>query len=196
MARKPLLIAGIGASAGGLEALRGLLRPFAADTGIALVLMTHMPRGQDSALGEIIARYTSMPVRVAADGEPVEPNHVYVCPPDHLLTVVDDRLRLERDAVAHHKPIDVFLSSLAHARGDAAIGILLSGGGSDGAIGLKHIKECGGLTIAQGGDGNRTETERHARCRDRCRGGRSRSLGGRDGGKARRICPRLPLRPG
>ena len=152
MAQKPQLIAGIGASAGGLEALRSLLRPLAADTGIAFLVMTHMPRGQDSAMSEILSRYTTMPVRVAADGELVEADHLYVCPPDHLLTVSAGRMRLERDAVAHHKPIDVFLSSLASDKGEGAIGILLSGGGSDGAIGLKHIKEHGGLTIAQGSD--------------------------------------------
>ncbi|MDP9139079.1 MAG: chemotaxis protein CheR, partial [Pseudomonadota bacterium] len=154
MAREPLLIAGIGASAGGLDALQSLLRPLATDTGIAFVLVTHMARGVDSALPEILSRQTRMPVTVAADDARIEADHLYVCPPGCLLTVGGGRLRLQQDAVAHHKPIDVFLSSLAHDKGDAAIGILLSGGGSDGAIGIKHIKELGGLTIAQGAGGS------------------------------------------
>ena len=168
--------------------MRSLLRPFAADTGIALVLMIYMPRGQDSALGEIIARYTRMPVRVAADGEPVEPNHVYVCPPDHLLTVVADRLRLERDAVAHHKPIDVFLGSLAHAR-RCGVASSCRAAAATARSASRRIKERGGLTVAQ----TRRRGPRQTRHAGAAIAGGVVDLvfRSRDGGQGRRIFPRL-----
>src|SRR5262249_21956642 len=83
-----------------------------------------------------------------------KPNELHVCPPDHIMTMVDGRLRLQRRAdEAQRKPIDVFLSSLAEEHGDAAVGIVLSGGGSDGTLGLKAIKEAGVLAVAQCSDG-------------------------------------------
>jgi two-component system, chemotaxis family, CheB/CheR fusion protein len=150
----PSLVVGIGASAGGLEALEGLFRSMPADTGLTFILVTHMARGTPSSLPDIIARFAPLPVTTAVDGGAIEPNHVYVCPSDHILTLGDNRLHLHsRVSEAQHKPIDVFLSSLADERGEAAIGILLSGGGSDGTLGIKAIKERGGLTLAQGADG-------------------------------------------
>lgn len=147
-------IVGIGASAGGLEALEGLSRPMPVDTGMSFGVVTHLARGHVSSLVEILSRYTEMPVATAADGALLEPNHIYVCPPDHIMTTVDGQLRLQlRADEAQRKPIDVFLSSLAEQHGEAAVGILLSGGGSDGTLGIKAIKERGGLTLAQGGDG-------------------------------------------
>src|SRR5215211_4370250 len=125
------------------------------DTGMAFVLVSHMARGHESALPEILSRHTSMAMRIAADGAVVEPDHVYVCPPDHLLTIEGGKLYLAaRDSDQLHKPIDVFLSALAEERGESAIGVVLSGGGSDGALGIKAIKERGGLTLAQGTDGS------------------------------------------
>ena len=95
-----------------------------------------------------------MPVISAGDGMVVEADHVYVCPADHILMLAGGQLHLHsRASEIQRKPIDVFLSSLSEERGETAIGILLSGGGSDGTIGLKAIKERGGLTIAQGTDG-------------------------------------------
>lgn len=126
-----------------------------ADTGMAFVLVTHLARGMPSALPDILARYTSMPVLSAVDGASIEADNVYVCPADHSLLVAGGRLRLHRRASEiQRKPIDVFLSSLSEDCGEQAIGILLSGGGSDGTIGLKAIKERGGLTVAQGADGS------------------------------------------
>src|SRR5262249_18598804 len=125
-----------------------------ADTGMSFALVTHLARGHVSSLVEILSRYTSMPVKTASDGATLEPNELHVCPPDHIMTMVDGQLRLQlRADQAQRKPIDVFLSSLAEEHGDASVGILLSGGGSDGTLGLKGIKERGGLTLAQGGDG-------------------------------------------
>src|SRR5262249_38291661 len=148
-------IVGIGASAGGLEALEGMFRSMPADTGMGFALVTHLARGHVSSLVEILSRYTPMPVRTAVDGAYLNPNELHVCPPDHIMTMADGKLRLQlRADEAQRKPIDVFLSSLAEEHGEASIGVLLSGGGSDGTLGIKAIKERGGLTLAQGGDGS------------------------------------------
>src|SRR5262245_25011877 len=126
-----------------------------ADTGMSFALVTHLARGHISALVEILSRYTPMPVKTAKDGAVLEPNQLHVCPPDHIMTMVDGKLRLQlRADEAQRKPIDVFLSSLAEEHAEASVGILLSGGGSDGTLGIKAIKERGGLTIAQGSDGD------------------------------------------
>ena len=123
------------------------------DTGIAFVITTHLAPGHSSSLPEILARSTLMPVSTAEDHAEIEADHVYVCPPDRVLTIEGSRLRLRRAPTPERRPIDVFLTSLAKDRGDTAIGILLSGGGTDGTLGLKAIKEADGLTIAQGSDG-------------------------------------------
>jgi len=153
-ARQPFLIAGVGASAGGVDALERLFRPMPTDTGMAFVLMMHLSRSHESALPEIIGRCTTMRVLSATDGVAIEPNHVYVCPPGRILTVQSGQLRLREAIAGDTRPIDVFLSSLAKDRGAATIGIVLSGSGNDGTLGIKAIKEQGGLTLAQGSDGN------------------------------------------
>lgn len=148
-------IVGIGASAGGLQALEGLLPGLPLDTGMAFVVVTHMAPGRESPLPSILSRFTAMPVESATDKAVVEPDHVYVCPPDAVLTVQEGRLRLgplKPEAPRHS--IDQFLISLAEDSAEAAIGILLSGGGNDGTLGIKAIKEQGGLTLAQGHDGS------------------------------------------
>jgi len=157
-------VVGIGASAGGVEAFEGLFRAMPSDTGMAFVLVTHMPRGHETTLPEIVARYTTMPAANAGHQQVIEADHVYVCPPDHVVTIQDGRLMLEaRAAEIHRRPIDVFLSSLAEARGENAIGVILSGGGSDGALGIKAIKERGGLTVADRlGSASKNEVTRHA----------------------------------
>ncbi len=154
MATEPAFpIVGIGASAGGVEALEGFFRDMPSDPGMAFVVVTHMPRGYETTLPEILAHYTAMPVTNIRHREIAEPNHVYVCPSDHVVTIKDRRLILEaRPSHDHGKPIDVFLGSLAEAQGENAIGVILSGGGSDGTLGIKAIKERGGLTLAQGAD--------------------------------------------
>src|SRR5262245_7302519 len=96
------------------------------DTGMSFVIMTHLARGYDSAIVEILGRYTQMPVRGATNGAAVEPDTIYVCPPDHIMTMGEGRLHLQRRADdSQRKPIDVFLSSLAEEHGSAAVGILL-----------------------------------------------------------------------
>ena len=147
-------VAGIGSSAGGVEALRALFQNMPADTGMAFILVSHLARDYHSLLPEIVARDSAMPVQTAEHGVAIAPNNVYVGPPNHILTVEEGALRLApRPAGQLRNPIDVFLGSLAEAYGEAAVGILLSGSGSDGALGIKAIKERGGLTVAQGPDG-------------------------------------------
>jgi two-component system CheB/CheR fusion protein len=147
-----LPIVGIGASAGGVEALEQFFRAVPPDSGLAFVIVTHLPPDRDSMLSEILRRDTRMAVVNAQDGEKVEANHVYVMPPSAILTIRQGRLRLRHTGASEREraPIDVFFNSLAEDQAERAIGVVLSGGGSDGTLGLKAIKEHGGLTVAQG----------------------------------------------
>jgi two-component system CheB/CheR fusion protein len=147
-----LPIVGIGASAGGVEALETFFKAVPADNGLAFVVVTHLPPDHESLLAEILGRSTKMPVVNARDGDMVEAEHVYVLPPSAILTIREGRLRLRRTGPTDREraPIDVFFNSLALDQNEHAIGVVLSGGGSDGTLGLKAIKENGGLTIAQG----------------------------------------------
>ncbi|HKD99621.1 MAG TPA: chemotaxis protein CheB, partial [Planctomycetota bacterium] len=142
-------IVGIGASAGGLEAFTQLLQNLPANTGIAFVFVQHLDPTHLSLLTELLARATSMPVRQVTHGERPLPDHVYVIPPDRVMTIDNGELRLTRRAGSQHKPIDTFLVSLAQDRGSKAIGIILSGTANDGTKGLKAIKAEGGITFAQ-----------------------------------------------
>src|SRR5215469_8474887 len=147
-----LPIVGIGASAGGVEALEQFFKSLPAGNGLAFVVVTHLPPDRESMLSEILGRVTRMPVVEARDGDKVEAEHVYVLPPSAILTIRGGRLRLRRTGPTDREraPIDVFFTSLAEDQAERAIGIVLSGGGHDGTLGLKAIKEHGGLTIAQG----------------------------------------------
>jgi two-component system CheB/CheR fusion protein len=147
-----LPIVGIGASAGGVEALEAFFKAVPAQNGMAFVVVTHLPPDRESLLAEILGRSTKMPVVNATDAKTVEAQHVYVLPASAILTIREGQLRLRRTSAADRErtPIDVFFNSLAQDQNEHAIGIVLSGGGSDGTLGLKAIKENGGLTIAQG----------------------------------------------
>src|SRR5215831_18794298 len=147
-----LPIVGIGASAGGVEALEQFFRSVPSDNGLAFVIVTHLPPDRESMLAEILGRATWMPVVEARDGEQVAAEHVYVLPPSAILTIRDGQLQLRRTGPSDRErlPIDVFFTSLAEDQSEHAIGVVLSGGGHDGTLGLKAIKENGGLTIAQG----------------------------------------------
>jgi len=150
-ARRPFPVVGVGASAGGLEAFTALLKALPDDMGMAIVLVQHMEPAHESTLSEILSRATGMPVNEVADGTSVQPNHVYVIPSNADMTIRNGILRLtERQKVAgRHFSIDRFLVSLAEDRKSAAIGVILSGGASDGTQGLKAIRAEGGLTFAQ-----------------------------------------------
>ena len=145
------LIVGIGASAGGLDAFKSFFGNAPADTGMAFVLVQHLSPDHKSMLSELLARTTEMSVVEAVDDVEVEPNRVYTIPPDATLTIQKGRLKVERPAPPRNnrRPIDTFLQSLAEDQGANAIGIILSGTGSDGTLGLAMIKEQGGLTLAQ-----------------------------------------------
>ena len=144
-------IVGIGASAGGLEAFTQLLRALPNDTGMAFVFVQHLDPTHETVLTDLLSRATRMLTSQVEDGTPVQPDHVYVIPPNHSLTISGGILRLgSRDKTnGRHLPIDTFLASLADDQGARAIGVILSGTGSDGAGGLRAIKSAGGVTFAQ-----------------------------------------------
>jgi two-component system CheB/CheR fusion protein len=143
-------IVGIGASAGGLEAFGSLLSALPADTGMAFVVISHLDPTHVSALPEILARATSMPVTEGVNEELVESNHVYVMPPGKDMTIDEGRLQLQpRAAHALHRPVDLFFRSLADDRRHQAIGVILSGTASDGTLGTRAIKGASGITFAQ-----------------------------------------------
>src|SRR6266567_5018367 len=144
-------IVGVGASAGGLEAFTQLLKALPSRTGMAYVLVQHLDPTHESALTELLTKTTEMPVRQVADATLVEPNHVYVIPPNVDMIISQGILRLtaRTDARGHHLPIDRFLRSLAEDQGSNAIGVILSGTASDGTLGLAAIKAEGGITFAQ-----------------------------------------------
>ena len=144
-------IVGVGASAGGLEALSAFLKALPPRTGMAIVIIQHLAPQHESALTQLLSKTTSMPVLEVSNGMVAERNHVYVIPPDKILTIQNNSLMLiprERASIPPH-PIDEFFSALASERHSAGIGVILSGSGSDGTRGLKAIKEQGGLTFAQ-----------------------------------------------
>ena len=145
-------IVGIGASAGGLEAFVQLLGELPPDTGMAFVFIQHLDPTHSSFLAEALTRATRMPVRQAADDLPIEPDHVYVIPPDADMAILHGRLTLlprNESTRKPHLPVDFFLRALAADRGSQAIGVILSGTASDGTEGLRAIKAESGITFAQ-----------------------------------------------
>ena len=153
---KPIPIVGIGASAGGIEAFQKFFEMMPPRSGLAFVVVLHLPAHRKSLLPEILSRWTTMPVVEAFDGCEVSPDTVYVPPSGSIVTFHNGELRIHqptREEAHEPIPISVFFDSLAQALRDDAIGVVLSGTGSDGALGLKAIKACGGLTLAQATDG-------------------------------------------
>ena len=145
------LVVGIGASAGGLEALYKLFDELPPDTGMAFVLIQHLDPTHSSMMVGLLAGHTAMQVLEAADGMPVERDHVYVIPPGVYLSIRGGALRLTNPRERHgaRMPIDFFLRSLAEDCGARAVCAVLSGSGSDGSIGLTAIRDRGGLIIVQ-----------------------------------------------
>ncbi len=147
-------VVGIGASAGGLEALEALFENLAPNTGAAYVVITHLSPDFKSIMDELLARRTQMPVHVVNDGERLTANCVYVIPPGKDMIVQTGRLFLsDRTQHAHPSlPIDLFFGSLAREYGSRAVAVILSGTGADGARGAKALHQAGGLVIAQSVD--------------------------------------------
>src|SRR5262249_42319713 len=135
-------VVGIGASAGGLEAFGELLKHLPPDTGLAFVFVQHLDPSHASLLTALLSRSSALLVREATEGMALEPDHVYVIPPNTYLSLADGVLRLTPRPVKRGvpMPVDYFLCSLAEHRASQAIGVVLSGTGSDGAIGLAEIR--------------------------------------------------------
>ena len=143
-------IIGLGASAGGLEALKLFFANVPQNSGLAYIVVVHMTPKQPSILAELLQKVSRIPIKTAVDGEPVQPDHAYVAPPDKEINLYQGTLQLldflkKRD----HLSIDFFFRSLARDQGTNACGIVLSGTGTDGTLGLKEIKEFDGLTLVQ-----------------------------------------------
>ncbi len=149
-------VVGIGASAGGLNAFKKLLKAIPENSGMAYVLVQHLDPKHESLLPEILQKVTTIPVVEIADDMKVMPNHIYVIPSNKIMVATDGVLLLahrpEKSKTERHLPIDLFFNSLAEVHQSHAIGVVLSGTASDGTIGLKAIKDNGGFTFAQDED--------------------------------------------
>ena len=143
-------IVGIGASAGGLEALENFFVNMPVDSGLAFVVIQHLSPDYKSLMVELLGKRTEIPVNRASDGMQVEPNNIYIIPPRKNITIFHRKLYLSDRGDEHlHLPIDIFLNSLAEDVGDKAVGVILSGTGSDGTRGVRAIKEVAGMVMAQ-----------------------------------------------
>jgi two-component system, chemotaxis family, CheB/CheR fusion protein len=142
---------GIGASAGGLEALEGFFRNMSPEPNAAFVVVQHLSPDYKSLMVELLSKYTKLKVVRAEDGMPIVPNCIYLIPPKKNMTIFHNKLFLSEPV--HHQvpnlPIDIFFRSLAEDFSDRAIGIVLSGTGSDGTLGIRAIKGAGGMIMAQ-----------------------------------------------
>lgn len=147
----PFPIVGVGASAGGLEAFTELLKHLPLDTGFAFVLVQHLDPQHESALTQLLSRATRLPVGEVTNDLRVEPNRVYVIPPNANLSIAQGVLKIEprRKPSGPHRSIDFFFESLAQDQRERAIGVILSGTATDGTLGLEAIKAEGGFTFAQ-----------------------------------------------
>lgn len=149
--KKDFFIVGIGASAGGLEAIESFFKHLPSNTGAAYVIIQHLSPDYKSLMGELLGRHTNLPIYRAEEGMAILPNSVYLIPPRKNMTIYERRLYLTDQSKSSipNLPIDIFFRSLALDMGKLSIGIILSGTGSDGTLGLKAIKEQGGIIMAQ-----------------------------------------------
>jgi two-component system, chemotaxis family, CheB/CheR fusion protein len=147
------VIAAIGASAGGIEAFTELMTNLPADSGMAFVLVQHLDPKHHSLLTELLSKKTAMRVTEVTDGMKVERNHVYVIPPNTTMSISNHSLLLRprEESRGLHMPIDHFMRALAEEHGNRAIGVILSGTGTDGTLGMAEIQAQGGVTFAQDG---------------------------------------------
>jgi two-component system, chemotaxis family, CheB/CheR fusion protein len=147
-------LVGLGASAGGIQALQTFFDNMPDQTGMAFVVIMHLSPDYESNLARILQNRTRMPVVQATEPTKVIPNHVYVIPPSKHLSLQDGHIHLvePQQATGKRLAIDLFLRTLAAVYGPRAVAIVLSGTDGDGSIGIKHVKEQGGLTIAQDPD--------------------------------------------
>lgn len=144
-------IIGIGSSAGGLEALKSFFKNMPADKNIAFVIIQHLSPNRKSLMSSLLERCTEMRIQEITDGMKIEPNHVYLNPPDFNVNIYNNKFLLSELQIQRslNLPIDHFFKSLADSRSSKAICIVLSGTGSDGTLGLKAIKGAGGMCMVQ-----------------------------------------------
>lgn len=150
-------VVGIGASAGGLEALSSLVNAIPDRSGLAYVIVQHLAPDHPSIMDQLLESHTNVPVRKIADGMKIEPNTIYVIPAGPSVTLEEGILHLhERDPDVHLRtPIDEFLTSLSRERGKSAFAVILSGTGSDGTLGVRAVKAAGGFAVVQQSDSAR-----------------------------------------
>ncbi|MCM3784975.1 PAS domain-containing protein [Neobacillus mesonae] len=152
-ASAPVCVVGIGASAGGLEALEAFFDHMVPDSGMSFVVVQHLSPDYKSLMAEILSKYTTMSISVAEHQMEIVPNHIYLIPPRKTMTIREGKLQLA-DSVkqsAINLSVDDFFVSLAAEYGERAVGIILSGTGTDGSKGIVEIKKAGGLVIVQDG---------------------------------------------
>lgn len=146
------LMVAIGGSAGSLDIILKIVSLLPTDSGASFVIIVHRKNGADSILPNLLSTRTTMKIKEVEDKEPIQPNSIYIAPPDyHLLIENKEIFSLDSSEKIHHcRPsIDVSFESIAQVFGAASLGILLSGANADGAAGLFQIKRAGGLTVAQ-----------------------------------------------
>jgi two-component system CheB/CheR fusion protein len=144
-------VVGIGASAGGLEALESFFSQVPAGCNMAFVVIQHLDPTHKSIMSSLLKKYTTMEIAEISDGIKVEKNRVYLAPPDHNIAMIEDTLHYVTPEKTHgmNLPIDFFFRSLAEDQGKRSIGVILSGTGTDGTLGLKEIKGAGGMAMVQ-----------------------------------------------
>ena len=145
------VVAGLGASAGGVEALEAFFAGLPEIDGVAFVVVLHLPPNEESRLADVLQAGLPLPVTQVTETVTVEPGRVYVIPPDKNLLAADGRLVLEpiEEERVRRRPIDHFFRTLAHAYGKRAVGVVLSGTGANGTVGVRALKEAGGMILAQ-----------------------------------------------
>jgi two-component system CheB/CheR fusion protein len=151
MTQQTTIVVGIGASAGGIEALKGFFSQVQDNSDMAFVVVTHLSPTRESHLHEVISHFTTLPVEVIKDGDLARAGVVHVMPEQVFLSISDGRLRLLPidPAKSQRKPIDYFFQALARDQEERAVGIVLSGSGDDGTLGVQAINAHGGVTFAQ-----------------------------------------------
>ena len=149
--QRRLMVVGIGASAGGLHALQQFFATVPENSGLAYVVVTHLPSDRESHLADLLQPHSPIPVTQVSDNVALEPNRVYVIPPDRNLSAVDSHLRLtplEKSRVTR-APVDHFFRTMAESLDGHAVAVVLTGTGSDGAQGIRRVRERGGFVIVQ-----------------------------------------------
>ncbi|MHC2301491.1 two-component system CheB/CheR fusion protein [Rhizobium mongolense USDA 1844] len=151
MPQSAMPIVGIGASAGGIEALGSFFDAMPPDSGCAFVVVLHLDPKHESEMAHILSARTAMPVAQVREGMPVERDHVYVIAPDTELRVQEGKLRVSRPSTSRgpRHPVDVLFASIASSKRERAIAIVLSGTGNNGSQGLREIRAEGGMSLVQ-----------------------------------------------